>query len=156
MIHRDEINVSYILKLLKDLSQMDEQESTKRTQDIMDLMSGETQLRSKKELIAAFIQHNLPKLTQDESIEASFETFWDEQKQLAAKQLCEQEQLNPDSFKQMIETYLFANRHPREQEIATALLFKPSILQRKTILQRIQGKIKDFVDTFIEGMGGIA
>ena len=56
----------------------------------------------------------------------------------------------------MIETYLFANRPPREQEIAAALLFKPSILQRKTILQRIQGKIKDFIDTFIEGMGGIA
>ena len=45
---------------------------------------------------------------------------------------------------------------PREQEIAATLLFKPSILQRKTILQRIQGKIKDFIDTFIEGMGGIA
>ncbi len=156
LIHRDEINVSYILKLLKDLSQMDEQESTKRTQDIMDLMSGETQLRSKKELIAAFIQHNLPKLTQDNNLEACFETFWDEQKKLAAETICQQEQLNPEGFKQMIETYLFANRHPREQEIAATLLFKPSILQRKTILQRIQGKIKDFIDTFIEGMGGIA
>lgn len=156
LIHRDEINVAYILKLLRSLKDLDEQESNKRKQDIMDMISTETNLRSKKLLIEAFIANNLPQLNDDDSLEASFEEFWDTQKQLAAQELCQQEQLSEEGFKHMIENYLFANRQPREQEIANALLFKPSILQRKTILKRIQEKIETFIETFIDGMGGIA
>ncbi len=35
----------------------------------------------------------------------------------------------------------------------SALSFKPKILQRKSIIERVAEKIKTFIDTFIEGMG---
>jgi type I restriction enzyme R subunit len=43
---------------------------------------------------------------------------------------------------------------PREQEIVGALSFKPKILQRKSIIERVADKIQAFINTFIEGMSG--
>ncbi len=68
--------------------------------------------------------------------------------------LCEEEKLVPAELERLLETYTFANRFPREQEIVTALSFKPKILERKPIIERVGDKIKAFIDTFIEGMGG--
>ena len=50
--------------------------------------------------------------------------------------------------------YTFANRLPRDQEIVSALSFKPKARQRKSIIERVADKIKAFINTFIEGMGG--
>jgi type I restriction enzyme, R subunit len=54
----------------------------------------------------------------------------------------------------LLQTYQFANRLPRDQEIVKALNFQPKILERKSILERIADKIQDFINTYIEGMGG--
>jgi type I restriction enzyme R subunit len=43
---------------------------------------------------------------------------------------------------------------PRDQEIVDALDFKPKILERKSILERVADKIQEFINTFVEGMGG--
>ncbi|CAA9890826.1 hypothetical protein METHB2_30030 [Candidatus Methylobacter favarea] len=39
-----------------------------------------------------------------------------------------------------------ANRLPREQEIVSALSFKPKMLQRKSIIERVADKIKAFIE----------
>jgi type I restriction enzyme R subunit len=57
-------------------------------------------------------------------------------------------------LEEIIKTYNFANRLPRDQEIRDALNFQPKILDRKTIIERVSQKITDFIDTFIECMGG--
>ena len=54
----------------------------------------------------------------------------------------------------LLNNYSFANRLPREQEIVSSLNFKPKILERKPIIERVGDKIKAFIDTFVEGMGG--
>ena len=60
----------------------------------------------------------------------------------------------PEQLEKLLNDYTFAKRLPREQEIVSALSFKPKILQRKSIIERVGDKIKAFIDTFIEGMGG--
>lgn len=45
-------------------------------------------------------------------------------------------------------------RLPRDQEIVESLSYKPKILDRKTILERVGEKIIEFVNTYVEGMGG--
>ena len=50
--------------------------------------------------------------------------------------------------------YTFANRLPRDQEIVDTLNFNPKIRERKPIIGRVADKIKSFIDTFVEGMGG--
>lgn len=50
LIHRDTINVAYIIKLLAKLKDTKKSEREQQKKAIMDLMGGEVQLRSKREL----------------------------------------------------------------------------------------------------------
>ena len=63
LIHRDEINVSYILQLLIKLKSQKQKDTTKTEQEIFNLLGTEKSLRSKRELIEKFIQENLPEIT---------------------------------------------------------------------------------------------
>lgn len=155
LIHRDEINVAYILGLLVALKTLKPEEAKKRQREILDLLAGEVNLRSKRDLITSFIEENLPKLKPGENVTSAFERYWSEHQKAAFGALCEEEQLHPTELERLLDTYAFANRLPREQEIVSALTFKPKILERKGVIQRIKEKIQAFIDTFIEGMGGI-
>ena len=154
LIHRDEINVAYILNLLVSLNKLDPDEAKKRQKEIIDLVAGEVQLRSKRALIEAFIDENLPRLKPNEDVIKAFEAFWDSSKKEALNQLCTEENINPQELEKLLTNYAFANRFPRDQEIASSLNFKPRILERKSVIERVADKIKSFIDTFVEGMGG--
>ncbi len=105
-------------------------------------------------MIEEFIEENLPKLKPNDNVIRSFENYWSEHKQQAFEQLCTDENIIPEQFDKLLQTYQFANRLPRDQEIVKALSFQPKILERKSILERIADKIQDFINTYIEGMGG--
>jgi type I restriction enzyme R subunit len=154
LIHRDEINVAYILNLLLSLSKLKPEEAKKLQKEILDLVAGEVQLRSKRKLIEQFIEENLPKLKPNAEVIVEFESYWAKHKGQAFEQLCADESIKPEQLEKLLQTYVFENRLPRDQEIVDALSFKPKILDRKTILERVADKIQAFVDTFIEGMGG--
>jgi len=136
------------------LSKLSPEDRAKRQKEIVDIVAGEMQLRSKKLLIQTFIDENLPTIKPTDNVIAAFETFWTENKHKAFNALCEEEQIVPGQLEKLLNDYTFANRLPREQEIVSALNFKPKILQRKSIIERVGEKIKAFIDTFIEGMGG--
>jgi type I restriction enzyme R subunit len=155
LIHRDEINVAYILNLLLGLSKLNPEEAKKRQKEILDMIAGEAQLRSKRDLIKTFIDENIPKLKPNANVIKEFGKFWTEQQTKAFEQLCADEKIGPEELQKLLGTYTFANRMPRDQEIKESLSYKPKIGERKGILKRIAEKIRHFVDTFIEGMGGI-
>jgi type I restriction enzyme, R subunit len=153
LIHRDEINVAYILKLLANLKGSDQE--TKR-KEIIDLIAGEAHLRSKRELIEKFILENLPQIEDADDIPNAFEKYWNEEQVAAFKKLCEEEKLTPDKVDKIIDGYLFAEREPLRDEVLELIEGnKPSVLQRKTVGDRILKKILGFVDTFINGMNAI-
>lgn len=154
LIHRDQINVAYILNLLVTLHKLDPEDAKKRQKEIIDLVAGEIQLRSKRELIEQFIEENLPKLQPDDNVIVEFESYWDRNKQVALNKLCQEENIQPEALEKLINNYTFANRMPRDQEIIESLTFKPKALERKPILIRVAEKIQSFIDTFVEGMGG--
>ena len=52
LIHRDEINVAYILQLLIKLKSEKQKDTSKVEQEIFNLLGTETTLRSKRELIS--------------------------------------------------------------------------------------------------------
>ena len=136
------------------IHQVDPKEAKKRQKEIMDMVSGEVQLRSKRQLIEEFIEQNLPKIKPEENVIAKFEAYWDEQKEKAFQKLCVDEKILPKQLKKLLQGYQFTNRLPRNQEIKGALAFEPKILESKSILERVSEKIKGFIDTYIEGMGG--
>ncbi|MBP6368102.1 MAG: type I restriction endonuclease subunit R [Nitrosomonas sp.] len=154
LIHRDEINVAYILNLLVSLNKLNPEEAKERQKEIIDLVAGEVQLRSKRALIEAFIEENLPKLKPNENVIQAFENYWTDNKKEAFMKLCAEENLSPQELEKILNHYTFANRLPRDQEIVDTLNFKPKILERKPIIERVADKIKSFIDTFVEGMGG--
>jgi type I restriction enzyme R subunit len=153
LIHRDEINVAYILNLLAGITGLDENEKKKRQKEIIDLVAGEVQLRSKRELIEKFIDENLPSLQPNVNVVNEFENYWSESKKRAFDNLCAEEKMLPAQLEQIVSNYGYYNRLPKTQDIASALSFQPKILERKTILQRVGDKIQDFINTFIDGMG---
>jgi len=155
LIHRDEINVNYIIQLLIKLKASVQKDVTKTEKEIFNLLNSDAQLRSKRELIEKFIQENLPVLEDTDDIPEAFDKFWNEEQQKAFNQLVKDENLSADKTEKIIEDYLFAEREPLRDEVLELIEGnKPTVLERKKVGDRILSKILDFVDTFINGMTG--
>lgn len=153
LIHRDEINVVYILKLLGKLHEAEEEEKEAQRKVISELLGGEAQLRSKKELIEKFIRENLPFIKESEEIPEAFDAFWNAEKKQALEQLCIDEQLNPEQLSKLLEDYLFSGRTPLSESVVAAMQVKPKLLERKSIVERIKDKIISLIATFDDGIG---
>jgi type I restriction enzyme R subunit len=152
LIHRDEINVAYIIQLLIKLKAQAQKDTTKAEQEIFNLLSTETTLRSKRELIEKFIQENLPVIVDTDEVAPAFDKYWNEEQQKAFSKLVTEESLSPDRTEKLIEDYLFAERQPLRDEVLELIDGeKPSLLQRKKLGDRILKRIMDFVETFING-----
>ena len=155
LIHRDEINVAYIIQLLIQLKAQTQKDTTKAEQEIFNLLSTEITLRSKRELIEKFIQENLPVIVDTDEVAQAFDKYWNEEQQKAFSKLVTEESLSADKTEKLIEDYLFAERQPLRDEVLELIEGeKPSLLQRKKLGDRILKRIMDFVETFINGMTG--
>ena len=153
LIHRDQINVAYILKLLAQLKgEKTPSSAAVQRKAIIDLLGGDIQLRSKRELIQKFIDENLPNIKDGDNIEDEFEKYWQDQKVLALGKLCEEEHLDKAQFKALIDAYIYSGREPIKDEVFQCLDNRPSILQARTIGDRIIAKMKEFVEVFVKGM----
>ena len=152
LIHRDQINVAYILKLLAKLKQTKTSEAAKQKKAIMDLLGGEVELRSKRELIEKFIEENLPYILDADNIQDEFEKYWQEQKVLALNKLCEEEHLDKAQFKSLIEAYIYSGQDPIREAVLKCLGNRPSVLKAREIGERIIAKMKEFVEVFENGM----
>ncbi|GAA3600009.1 type I restriction endonuclease subunit R [Flavivirga amylovorans] len=153
LIHRDEINVAYILKLLANLKNSvsaDEQE--KQLKNIMDIVAGDTKLRSKRELIEKFINEHLPVIEDSEDIPDEFVQFMTTEKLEAIKSLSQEEGLDSDKLEKVIGDYMFTEKIPLRDDIIGTMNTRPSLKERKTKAERITNKILEFVETFISGI----
>jgi len=152
LIHRDEINVAYILKLLAKLKLSEKVQYSKQKNAILDLLSGEVELRSKRELIEQFIEENLPTINDVDEITDEFEKFWEEQKILALEKLCKTEHLDQKQFSNLIDKYIFSDQEPLKDDIFKCLEHRPSVLKAREIGERIIEKMKEFVEVFVRGV----
>jgi len=155
LIHRDQINVAYILKLLAKLNQEKTPSNAKQQKKaIIDLLGGEIELRSKRELIEKFIEENLPHIQDVDKIQDEFEQYWQDQKILALGKLCEDEHLDKGQFKALMEGYIYSGREPLRDDVFKCLDNRPSILKAREIGERIIDKMKEFIEVFVQGMVG--
>lgn len=147
LIHRDDITVAYILALLANLKTTSEEDKAKKQKEILDLVAGETRLRSKRELIEQFIIENLPHIP-EENIEEEYNIFMTEEKKKAFQRFIDEEKVNPIKFQKITENYLFTQRTPKAGELIDTLENQPSILQRESIGETILSKFLNFINTF--------
>src|SRR5690606_16072271 len=154
LIRRDEINVAYILTLLAKLTESSKpEEREQQKKKISEMLETEIQLRSKKELIEKFIEENLPLLRDSEQVNDAFDSFWTIQKKKAIQNLSKEENLDFKKLVDVVSNYLFTEKEPLRDEVIAVMNERPSLRDRATSSQRILTKIKDFVETFINGMG---
>lgn len=155
LIHSDVINVTYILQLLTDLKDANQSEKVSKKKEIVDAVTGEANLRSKRELIEKFIEDNLPQIEDSETIPQEFEKFWSAEQQKAFEVFVKEENLSLEKTQKLIEDYLYAEREPLRDELLDLIEgIKPNVLKRKSIGDRILNKVVNFVETFINGMDG--
>jgi len=154
LIHRDVVNVAYIIKLLAKLKSADRTEVQAQKKAIMDLLGGDIMLRSKRELIEKFIEENLPYIDNLDAIEDEFDRYWQDEKVLALGKLCEEENLDKAQFNALIDAYIYSGQEPIRDDVFKCLDNRPSILKAREIGERILDKMKEFVDVFVSGMVG--
>jgi type I restriction enzyme R subunit len=154
LIHKDEINVAYILQLLARINRMkgDDIEKEKQIKSLVDILSGESRLRSKRKLIELFIRKNLPQIQDAETITDEFQTFWEGEKHKAIIELSEEEKLDAKGLEKLIGDYLFTEKPPLTDDVLGVLSYRPGLKEKKIVAKRITEKILDFVDTFVSGM----
>ena len=122
-------------------------EKEKRQKEILDMIAGDVKLRSKRELIEKFIIENLPQIGEDD-IEQGFEDFMNFEKQKAFQKFVEDENINSDKLRTLVEDYLFSQRTPTRHEVIDTLDNQPSVLQRKSNGETLLLKFNNFIDTF--------
>jgi type I restriction enzyme R subunit len=152
LIHRDEINVAYILELLAKLIGKDDKAQQQQKKQIIDLITGTVQMRSKKELIEKFIAENLPHISQTDNVTEQFGQFWNKERLDAFQKLVADEKLKPAELQMVIENYLYSERKPLREEIVNTLEEKPKLLDRKSKVERVLAKVVDYVNTFFDGV----
>jgi len=152
LIHRDEINVAYILKLLAKLKDSTEEEQEKQKKEIIEIMSGDAQMRSKRKLFERFIQENLPHIDDSDNIPEEFENYWSKERLLAIENLSKEENLDTEKLQEVIGNYLFTEKKPLRDDIIGMMKTRPSLKERKTVAERVTDKIIGFVETFINGI----
>lgn len=152
LIHRDEINVAYILRLLAKLRHGEKQDQEKQKQDILEMLSGEIQLRSKRELIEQFIEENLPHINDLDAIPDEFEKYWNEQKVLALGRICEEEDLDREQFQALMDTYIYTDQEPIREDVFRCLAQRPSVLKAREIGERIVARMRKFIEVFVVGV----
>ncbi|MDH5922803.1 type I restriction endonuclease subunit R [Vibrio splendidus] len=152
LMHRDEVNVGYILHLLRELH---EEESTdekeRKRQVIASLIASDPTLLSKKALIEKFMNDHLDGIPAHADVEEEFEFFWEKEKREALESMATEENLDTDKLEILVNRYELSEEMPLRDDFAGTLQTKPTILQRKKIVGRLTEKFKGFVDTFIGG-----
>ena len=152
LLHSDRINVGYIINLLQLVINSDDEDTRKKYEaQIHDLISSDISLHDKQDLIQKFIEENMPKMINGQSVQVAFAEFWDVEKEKAYQQLCEEENLKADTMKDVLKNYEFTQRMPRKEEMSNLPNYKVGLFKRDGILNELLSKTQRFIEKFYIG-----
>jgi len=149
LLHRDKINVAYILALLSKIKDnLNTQQAQDEYKKVMDIVSWDSLLRKKKTMIEEFISFNMPSLKEWADIAKAFDMFQDQKKLVAFNKLCEEEKLDKEWLKKILSEYGFTGKDPLREDIAKILTEQYGLLERRKVVDRVYDKIMKFVDVY--------
>ncbi len=152
LIRRDDINVDYILRLLSQYVGASDSQKQKILKSVQDIMSGDEKLRSKQSLIEKFIHSTLVGISDSEMVDGEFQTFWSNEQARALQLLCQDENLDIEKLRMMIDAYSYSGRLPRKDDYAYTRTAPIPIRERSTIIERLETKFKKFISVFIDNI----
>ncbi|RZG78784.1 type I restriction endonuclease subunit R [Acinetobacter venetianus] len=153
LLHSDRINVGYILTLLQMAVNAESDEQRKKYEaQVHDLIGGDISLHDKQDLIQKFIEENMPKMINGQSVQVAFAQFWDIEKEQAYQHFCEQENLKPEAMKQVLDNYEFSKRLPRKEEMKELPNYKVKLFERDSVLTNLLVKTRQLIEKFYVGL----
>lgn len=152
LLHSDRINVGYILTLLQMAVNAETDEQRKKYEaQVHDLIGSDISLHDKQDLIQKFIEENMPKMINGQSVQDAFAQFWDAEKEQAYQHLCEQENLKPDILKAVLDNYEFTKRLPRKEELKDLPNYKVKLFERESVFNDLIVKTRQLIEKFYVG-----
>jgi len=152
LLHSDRINVGYILTLLQMAVNAETDEQRKKYEaQVHDLIGSDISLHDKQDLIQKFIEQNMPKMINGQSVQVAFAQFWDAEKEQAYQHFCEQENLKPEVMKQVLDNYEFNKRLPRKEEMKELPNYKVKLFERDGVLTNLLAKTRQLIEKFYVG-----
>ena len=152
LLHSDRINVGYIINLLQlAVNTGDADKRQKYEAQIYDILGNDVTLYDKQELIKKFIDENMPKMSNGQSVESAFAAFWDAEKEQAYQKLCEQEKLKPEVMKEVLSNYEFTQRLPRKEELKDLPNYKVKLFERDNVFSNLLVKTRQLIEKFYTG-----
>lgn len=149
LLAKDNINVSYIISLLKNL---DSKEATfvKDVEYILKTIDSVPSLKNKRELLERFIEENREIFTIEskEDVEDKLSEYMQEQKKKAIEELITEEELKADKVNNIIEKCEFTEKKPEVADIKESFVTRPSILKLNKRIEDIQHKIESIIEKF--------
>ena len=153
LLHSDRINVGYILTLLQMAVNAETDEQRKKYEaQVHDLIGSDISLHDKQDLIQKFIEENMPKMINGQSVQVAFAQFWDAEKEQAYQHFCEQEKLKPEVMKQVLDNYEFNKRLPRKEEMKELPNYKVKLFERDGVLTNLLAKTRQLIEKFYTGL----
>ena len=144
LLKRDDINIDYILALLKNL-EPGTPGYVKDKQSILNILDSSIELKSKKELIEKFMNEVLVSIEQD--IIGDFEVFISREKQKELMKFSEQENLDYDKILKFISEYEFTGRFD-ETILEESLKENMGLLKRRAKKKYLLTQIREFIEKF--------
>ena len=152
MLHSDRINVSYIIELLRQANKKqeagDDEGAARYKAQVNDLIMNEPTFRDKQELIQKFINEQMPKMPNGQTVEDAFANFWDVEKEAAYQTFCQEENLKADVMQGILKTYEANKRLPNRKEVQELPNYKVRLFDRNTLHNRLINKTRQFIQKF--------
>ena len=104
-----------------------------------------------QELIQKFIEENLPKMINGQSVQTAFAQFWDAEKEQAYQHLCAEENLKPEAMKHVLQHYEFTKRLPRKEELKDLPNYKVKLFERESVFSNLLVKTRKLIEKFYVG-----
>ncbi|MDH2488076.1 type I restriction endonuclease subunit R [Acinetobacter baumannii] len=153
LLHSDRINVGYIINLLQlALNSGDDDQRKKYQAQVYDILGNDITLHDKQELIRKFIDENMPKMINGQSVQTAFAQFWDAEKEQAYQHLCAEENLKPEVMKEVLDHYEFTQRLPRKEELKDLPNYKVKLFERDNVFSNLLVKTRQLIEKFYVGL----
>lgn len=150
IMHRDKINVDYIMNLIRKIDLENEE---KRKEDINYIIkeldrADSIELRNKVELIKEFLDKVVPKLSSEDSIDKAFTEFEIERKEKMIKEFAIENRLSEEQVERLIQEYEFSGIINREELSDILTEAKYSILENVNKSQELETFIREVSEEY--------
>ena len=150
IMHRDRINVDYIMNLIREIDLEDEKQKEEDIKYIIKELerADSKELRSKVELIKEFLDKVVPKLTRRDSIDNEFTKFEQERKGKTIKCFADDNKLSKDQVENLVQEYEFSGIIDREKISDTLAEAKYSFIENVNKSKELEIFIREVAEEY--------